>query len=504
MRKELVIFQVVLLSCLVLIQTVFSDLSLVSYTVSPDPVLAGSNGVLVIDLQNTGTLTASVIVDTSTVRPIIGDNKYPVGDLEPSGAIKLAMPFRVEPNASTGIYTMRLTIYGSTKTASQQTSSAQLKTVSLPIKVLNKPLISIEADKITVNKDSENMIKAKLTNRGGRAINVKIYLNSSDFILQSGNPIVVGDLIGEQDLNFSIFVRDTANSGTTAMPLIAVYQDPLGNNYTDVISLPLEIKDKKTSFSVSSKTNTLTVGMQNTISLRLTNFGDSKAYKVKVEIMPTSDITPVGVTSIDVGDIEAGKSVDVPFVLAVSQVEEGYRNLAIKITYEDKNRNKQSESASIGLKLAGRIDLSVNLDTKPTPLTQGKEHTLSVIVSNSGNSKIRGLEVTLESDDNLLVLDSAQTQYIGSLNEDDFSSVQYRVVPKPLASNANIKVKLKYQDVFNNVIEQYKEFNLKIYPQDYLNSLVGNNKNGNQFIILISAIVVLAILIWYFKLRKRK
>ncbi|MEM4368035.1 MAG: LPXTG cell wall anchor domain-containing protein, partial [Candidatus Anstonellales archaeon] len=72
------------------------------------------------------------------------------------------------------------------------------------------------------------------------------------------------------------------------------------------------------------------------------------------------------------------------------------------------------------------------------------------------------------------------------------------------ASNANIKVKLRYQDVFNNVIEQQKEFNLRVYPPDYLNTILGNNKNGNQFILLIGAIIVLAILFWYFKLRKRK
>ncbi|MCX8166348.1 MAG: hypothetical protein N3E37_00655 [Candidatus Micrarchaeota archaeon] len=496
-------FFVTIVAIILVSGIIFSDLSVTSYVVTPDPVLPGSNGVLMIDIQNTGTLTASVVIDTSTIRPIIGDNKYPVGDLEPAGSVKLALPFRVEPNASTGIYTMRLTIYGSTKSASQQTASGQLKTISLPIRVLHKPLISLEADKVSVNKDSENIISAKLSNKGGRALNAKLYLNSSEFVLQSGSPVVIGELTGEHTLNISVFVRDSVSSGTTAMPLVVVYQDPLGNNYVDTFSLPLDVKDKKSSFSVSSLSNSLTIGTQNSASIKITNVGDSKAQKVKIEIVPTNDITPVGSTSVDIGDLEPGKSAEVPFLLAVSQVEEGYRNLGIKITYEDKNRNKQTESASVGLKLSGKLDLSVNLDTKPVPLVSGKEHTLSVIVSNSGNSKVRGLEVTLEPDQNLILFDSSRTQYIGSLNEDDFSSVQYRILPKIGSNSSTIKVKLRYQDVFNNVLEEQKEYQLQIYSQDYVNALSANSRNGNQALLVVGVIVVIGILLWYFKFRKK-
>lgn len=480
----------------------FSDISITSYTLSPDPIIPGATGTLNLDIQNTGSLTATVQIDTTSIKPIISDARVNVGDLEPSGAVKLALPFKVEQNAETGVYTIRLTVYGSTKAGvSASTTSNQLKTIILPVKVLNKPLVSVKSPRITLLKESDTTVPLELFNTGGKAVNMKLYVSSNNFLQVGNSPLLIGELSNVSYHNLTVFVTDSVQAGTNVLPLVMSYQDLLGNSYNDTVNLPVDVKEKKTSFVVQALTSNAIIGTNNEVMFSLTNNGDSTAYNVKFKVLSDNDITTLGASTIDLGDIEKSKTVTVPVMLAVSQIEEGYKTINVEVQYEDKNRNRATESTHAGIRLSGKPEVSLYIDSKPVPLTQGKEHTLSVIVSNGGNSKLRGLEVTLEPDNNILLLDSAKSQFIGSLSEDDFSSVQYRIIPKKSVELTTLQVKLKYQDVFNNIREESRNISLRVVSPNYLSEFSEKNTNGN---LLIVGVAVAAIIVWYFYFRKKK
>ncbi len=495
-------FLIALLSAIWFFGNIFADISVTSTTLVPDPLLAGANGVLIVTVTNTGSILSTVVIDTASIRPIIADNRIPIGDLEAGGSATVSIPIRVESNAETGLYTLRMTIYGSSKSTSATSASGQLKTITVPVKVLNKPLISLESKRISIEKETEKTFSVKLLNKGGKAINTKIALASDYFVLVNGNPLAVDELVNSTEINITVYAKSTLSAGSGVIPLMVTYQDLLGNQYSESVSIPVDITEKKSSFTVSTLVSEVRMGSQSEIKFLIRNTGDEAANNVRVQVQESGDFTPIGSSEVLVGSLKINEEKEFRVPIAVAQGTEGFKTLRLNVIYEDRNGNRKSESYAVGLRVIGNMELLVYTDVKPVPMVAGKEHTFAVIVSNAGSSKIRGLEVELKTDDSLIVLDSSANQFIGSLEEDDFSSVQYRIIPKQGTRNANVNVLLRYQDVFNNNVVESKNFTLRVYSKEESASFNGERTN-NLILFASVGFVAVLILLWYFKFRKK-
>ena len=478
----------------------FGFLSVSDFTTIPEPISAGSNGVIQVEITNSGSLTANVKIESSSTKPLIASSSQTIGDIEPGGTTKIAIPVRIEKTADTGIYTVQMTIYGRSQSSTSSTVTSDLKTVLVPVRVIKKPLITVNSSNLLLSKDVENSVSLGISNLGGKAINMRIAISSNNFIQLNENPIQFSELNGSRQLDLGIYVVDALQAGSYMLPLNVSYQDPLGNSYTDTIILPVRVAEKKSRFTVEAVVSEAILGTNNDLPIKIINKGDEKAYNVRVKLIGDKDITPIGSSEIDLRDMDIKAEQTVPFRIAVAQTSEGYRTIVVEISYEDKNGNQKTDRSNLGLKLGGKLDIAMYADTKPSPMVEKKEHTLSAVVSNAGNSKIRGLEVKIVPDDSLLVLDSTTSQFIGSLEEDDFSSVQFKVFPKQ-AGTTKVQIVLSYQDVFNVRHNETRDVELKVYSIAEAAALQPAQDSPLGIILLGCAFV--AIGYWYFRMRKK-
>jgi hypothetical protein len=207
----------------------------------------------------------------------------------------------------------------------------------------------------------------------------------------------------------------------------------------------------------------------------------------------SSSVVLRGINKVEVGSLAKGesKTISVPLV---ANLPPGTNSVQASLSWAEQGENREG-TITIPLSVKSDSEVGVFLEANPTPLVAGGQHTLSVTVSNLGSYSIQGVTVDFESDA-LTLLTVQPEQYIGGLDKDDFSSVQYKVQVGNLApGNYDATVKVSYKDASGARITETKPVVIRI-------DAPAQTGDGTGTILLLLAVVAVAGY-WYFKMRKK-
>jgi uncharacterized membrane protein len=193
-----------------------------------------------------------------------------------------------------------------------------------------------------------------------------------------------------------------------------------------------------------------------------------------------------------IGDLASGGRQNISG-LAYIDLPPGLNTVNATIQWVEKDIAKE-ESISVPLKVASDADVGVYLESKPSPLVAGQEHTISVLVSNLGSFAIDNVDVGLNSSA-FDLLDVTPRQYIGSLAKDDFSTVQFKVRMKSSAGDYPFTVGVRYRDASGEWTTKSITQTASVNPAPAADSTP---------VYAAVVIILLALAIWYFKFRKRE
>jgi hypothetical protein len=145
----------------------------------------------------------------------------------------------------------------------------------------------------------------------------------------------------------------------------------------------------------------------------------------------------------------------------------GYYPLTITVNYL--NINGESQTAvqkQVGLEVGGSPQLSITPNTNPAPISAGGIYALSLQFSNTGTINIRALALSISSEDFEIL--SSPENYIGSLNLDDYSTVDYTIHSKSNLKPGNypIHVSMSYRDAYNVLHTETQDVLLEIVSPD--------------------------------------
>jgi LPXTG-motif cell wall-anchored protein len=119
-----------------------------------------------------------------------------------------------------------------------------------------------------------------------------------------------------------------------------------------------------------------------------------------------------------------------------------------------------------------------------------------VLISNLGSYRIDNVDVEISSDV-LESLDITNKQYIGSLENDDFSTVQFKtqISPFTVPGEYDMTVKVTYRDQSGEWKTRYMTQPLTIYA--------AQTGNGGNALLYGGVFILLVVAVWYFFLRKK-
>jgi hypothetical protein len=463
--------------------------SIVSSTITPDQVSPGEFATIDLVVSNAGTSTVTGLnAEIRATDQITINKNVNIGDLSPGAQITISIPFKVKEDAKTGVYQLELDFFGVgdtyTTSTSVVTSSRGVihKKVFSTLKIVSEPVLQISLVESEISDLSElNII---ITNTKGKAREVYIRILNDDIGFSNKDLIYVNSISEREEISTMIDARNAVD-GTQKLKFQIDYQDELSNVYSDEREISVTVR-KESGDLVFTQDNSIITGVQQNLVFKVRNDGNT-IENLRVNLND-DEVQMYGVSTINAGTILKGetKTITIP---VIASSKPGSQTVLMNLKWVEQNQEKESTKI-VPVKISSDSEIGVYLDARPTPLTIGEETVISVTISNMGSYPIEATTVNLESEAfELLTIE--KEQYIGGLNADDFSSVQYRVMVKGEEKEYPVNLVVKYKDSSGEW--KTTTINKIINP---INSNV-QESNGIEFVILGALVVIGGIYWWY-------
>ena len=484
----------------------FAGLSISDYALSPEVVEPGTSGVLEITITNPSDIDTveNVVVYVTSAEGLGIDRSFGVGDLEPSycyGAVceptsvVVSLPFSASEDISSGYYTVKVEATGRTKDYYLD-SSNQLKSKTdsftkrstIPVEVVEQPVISVFLSEESIEDMTQEIFT--FTNEGGTAKRMRVTILNEGMGFLNQDQLYLEELEGSATLNATLDARGSSE-GAAKLQLQLTYQNELGTEITETKTIPVTVKKGRGNF-VFVQEEPVVTGEESSLQLTLTNEGN--AISDLRFTFQADDVRLQGLNEFKVGDLGRDETTSLSIPL-VADLEPGTKNVALDLTWEESGEDRMG-TVTIPLKIISDSNVGVYLEANPAPLTSGKEHTLSVTVSNLGSYDIEGTTVEVSSEA-LELLTVQPQQYIGGLESDDFSSVQYKVRVKQLEPGEYpASVSVLFRDASGEWITVEKEMEIGISEPV--------SEGDSPLPLAIGVVVIAAVAYWWFRKRKEK
>jgi len=473
----------------------FAGLAVTSYEVSQESFAPGSQGTVTIYISNPSACPAlpscdedhalsEVGVSVTSSSQIIISEREDVGDIATGGSTFLTLPFTVADTADSGVYSLGFRVFSFAQTA-------QTRYITIPITVADVPEFVFTPDTNVLT--SVDVVNMTIKNNGGIAKGLKIKISEDDsgIALYGTNEIYVGDLTGETTITMMLDSRD-AEDGPVDVPLVLIYNDEIGVAHEETDYVRMTVKKEKLDIIFDQKSDVVT-RQESTLVLTLNNNGNEDLKDIRLSFT-SEDIKMRDGSEFDFNDVSKGGEATVSGTVFVT-LSPGLNLIPARMTWIENDVNKEQE-ITVPLTISSDADVGVYIETKPAPLTAGTEHTLSVLVSNLGSYRIDNVDVEIDSDV-LQTLDITNKQYIGSLENDDFSTVQFKTQISPFTApgDYDMTVKINYRDQSGEWKTRYINQPITVY---------GMQTEEGGILNYIIILVVLAVIVWFFFFRKKK
>ncbi|HID73189.1 TPA: hypothetical protein EYP38_04560 [Candidatus Micrarchaeota archaeon] len=467
---------------------VFAGVAVPDWSVSQESFRSGASGVISMAVSNPTTYQISTIGMTIFSPPEVSiSGPSTIVDLSAGAMTSVALPFKVSSDASSGIYLVEIRFSG----YEERTDRREYVTNSIAI-----PITVVDAPEFTLTTDTQliggiDQVVMTIENKGGIAKNVRVKIgDSSDVALFGTNELFVSQITGSEELGMTLDSRN-AEDGPIDLPVSITYEDELGIEHTGIEYVRITIKKERLDVTFLQKSNVIT-RQEGTLTLEVANDGTETLEDVRITF-DDENLRLKYENELEVGSIAAGSSATVSAVV-FADYSPGLNLVPATITWEEENVDK-TQSVNIPLTISSDVEVGVYLEAKPAPLTMGGEHTISVLVSNLGSYGIDNVEVGMESEV-LQMLDISTERYIGSLDNDDFSTVQFKVRVDAMAPGSYpMDVTITYRDKSGEWKSTSIEQNVEIYAP--------SAEGGTELCIAVPVVLAIGAGVWWFKFRKK-
>jgi hypothetical protein len=399
------------------------------------------------------------------------------------GSTILTVPITIGANTQEGIYTVPATVSGVAKIDESGTKSDKIDSgvAAVIVKVVSKPVITLEASPKSIGKSGT--IGLTVCAKKGSPKNIEI---SSQLYLNGGR-IYISSVSNCTTVNAE-YDSSGLNEGTGNIAFNLSYSDTLGGRYSETVYIPMSISKEAGRF-VISQTGTITNRKSGALAFTVENKGEAAQ---DIRITPGSSITLTKSSEIEAGDMASGQKESFS-EMTYTSLDPGVNVVNFTVRWKE---NGQEKSDTIGVPISVGSDdpIEIYMEANPSPLTAGGEHTLSVVVANKASYEMDGVSVSIDSN-SFDVLDVEKRKFIGSINNDDFSSQQFkiRVAGSPPA-NSSVEITVSFKDPSG--VEHVKTTEVPI-------NIKAAERSGDGGMLMIIGIAVVAVAA-YLLFRKRK
>ncbi|OIO27171.1 hypothetical protein AUJ14_00175 [Candidatus Micrarchaeota archaeon CG1_02_55_22] len=273
------------------------------------------------------------------------------------------------------------------------------------------------------------------------------------------------------------------------------------------LTIYVQVSDAVLAVSkVESTPATVEPGSYGKIALKMENEAKIGLKNVVVNFdlaSSSAPLSPVGQsTLVSLPALAAGDSADavLNFFVASDAVSKAY-NIPVTLTYSDELNNKYNKSMLVSAIVYSAPVISASLAEQPVALPNAKA-SLSINVFNRGFSDIKLSSVALVGGE-LYTLLSPSEVYLGTINSDDFDSVDYELFIKDYSGVLELPLQISFVDSSNQRQTVDVKVPLRVYSAQEASSL-GLLPGGGITMWIVALIVIVLAYFGYKRFFKKK
>ena len=321
-------------------------------------------------------------------------------------------------------------------------------------------------------------------------------LSGNPFSVVGTDTVILGDIKGgnSQFFNFRIRADENALPGIYNLNFEVKYNG--GISVVKDMKIELKTRDAFLNIeSVISEPELLNPGSKGKLTLMLRNNAGTFLSDVNVALGLTNESIPlvtVGSTAIkNIPKIEANSKYNITFDLFVmADAESQAYRLPIYLTYYDASGVNYSRSNYIGVLVGADPEYILSLKSSDAK-QEGSSGKVVLSISNTGMGDLKFLSLKLMPSNEYEII-SADDQYIGNLESDDYETAEYNIyVDDSTDGFVKLKVKLDYKDAYNNKIEKIEMVDMPIYSSGQLAryGLAVSQSKGLMYLIYLIMVI---------------
>jgi len=390
-------------------------LSIYSLQVSPNPIFAGSNVSINLQLYDSYTSQLqNVNLELEGSYPILNvspSNPYLISSIGQGlyGGINsyFAYSIKIPENTPSGNYTLDLVAQYQTVQTTAGVSTQVTGTSVMPITfyVHGTPSISINPTVTRISPGNVSAVTLSVMNSGyGTARNITVsILNSSNFSASGTRRFSIGSLAAgaSASLTATYLVNSHITNGTYEIPVYVAYQSDQGSWYNQTINQSIAVRIQNPNIVasiVSANPSTLYSGYNQSLVISIQNRGYGNANNVSVTLAPKQGVSVLSsVRSFFIGSLPAGQSATETVLVTANNYTGGAASLNAAISYYTSNYQREfSKNQSLNLSVAqsaifqignGRYRLLAGATTVPVNFT----------ITNTGDVDAQQLQLSFQS-----------------------------------------------------------------------------------------------------------
>jgi len=360
--------------------------------------------------------------------------------------------------------------------------------------------ISMEQDPFPGHAGENSQLSFSITNEGSENLSSILFdLNVDDPItLKSDSQKTISLNGGEtKTINYNVYIQTDAQEGTETVTLDYRIDGSDHDKDFDVEIAPdqvyLQIE------SVTSMPEKVAPGGTVTLNMNLRNTANSEVKNVIINLnLANMPFAPESVAEERIALINERGLSQISFnLIALSGASIQVYKIPLTITYQDSYGQQYSREDFVSIEVFEKPSIDVIIDKNN--LVQSMASKFDIKVLNKGLGKVTFVEATLLPSSDY-TLDETDSQYIGNIESDDYSSVEFSIVPKK--ANFNVLIQLDYRDANNQKYTETRTLLVRAYSVPEAQRL-GILPAFPWFLILV-ILVVIALIVFFIVRRKNK
>ncbi len=292
-----------------------------------------------------------------------------------------------------------------------------------------------------------------------------------------------------------------------------------GGYWTKIDPITISVKQHDVIVSLNSVNFTPQIakpGDELSLKLNLQNLADTQVRYLTIKLGLVSVITTstsVTKTELPFSPVSSTDTVIFPTLGPKQEVSAEFNlivdpdakskvyKIPVTYTYTDLSNIDYSKENYISVVVGDTPDMLVNLESSKV-YKSGMQGEVTVKFINKGLNDVKFLYAKLNPTDDYDLLTPTKV-YVGKVDSDDYSTVQYRIYVKDTAKDKiTLPLTIEYKDINNNDYTKDLVLDVKLYSTKEALKLGLENRNQTWIYILIVIIIIAAFI--FFRSRKKK